>query len=168
MLNLGRRRAAALAVLASMALLVGAAAPVAATDFHDELPAGLACSFGLAIDGSGGGPQNYHEFTDPNDNVTGFVLAGRGNDLLFTNMDTGATFSTRANGSVVKAALGPDSSLWTFMGHQVVILFPTDVPAGPSTTLFVGQVVIEIDAAGNYFVQKVAGTQLDICAALTD
>jgi len=30
------------------------------------------------------------------------------------------------------------------IGHNVLILFPSDVPAGPSTTLYVGRVVFTV------------------------
>ena len=48
----------------------------------------------------------------------------------------------------------------------MLILFPTDVPAGPSTTLHVGRVVYTIDTNGVFTVQRVSGTSTDICAAL--
>ncbi len=53
------------------------------------------------------------------------LTAGRGRTLRFVNTASGADFEVAA-----------------LTGHNVLILFPTDVPAGPSTTLYVGQVVI--------------------------
>ena len=53
-------------------------------------------------------------------------------------------------------------------GHNVIILYPTDVPAGPSTTLYVGQVVYMDDGYGNFTLVKTSGKSLDICAALSD
>jgi len=50
----------------------------------------------------------------------------------------------------------------------VIILFPTDVPAGPSTTLYVGSVVYTVDRASGVFTVKThSGTTTDICAALS-
>jgi len=43
---------------------------------------------------------------------------------------------------------------------------PTDVPAGPSTTLYVGPLVISIDSANVYTLQSFSGKETDICAAL--
>jgi len=64
--------------------------------------------------------------------------------------------------------LNPDgSATQVTTGHNIVILFPTDVPAGPSTTLYVGRVVISIDSAGNYTLLKASGSSADICAALS-
>jgi hypothetical protein len=48
----------------------------------------------------------------------------------------------------------------------VLILFPTDVPAGPSTTLYVGRVVFTV--VGDVFtLRSTSGTATDICAALS-
>jgi hypothetical protein len=52
-------------------------------------------------------------------------------------------------------------------GHNVLVLFPTDIPAGPSTTLTVGQTVFKVDATGVFTVLKVSGKSTDICAALS-
>jgi len=41
-----------------------------------------------------------------------------------------------------------------------------DVPAGPSTTLYVGRVVFTVDTSGVFTLQSVSGKSTDICAAL--
>ena len=47
-------------------------------------------------------------------------------------------------------------------------MFPTDVPPGPSTTLYVGQVVFTFDnETGFTTVQENEGTATDLCAALS-
>jgi hypothetical protein len=48
----------------------------------------------------------------------------------------------------------------------VLILIPTDFPAGPSTTFYVGSVVTRVDAGGNFTLLSHSGTTKDICAAL--
>jgi hypothetical protein len=49
----------------------------------------------------------------------------------------------------------------------VVILFPTDTPAGPSTTLYVGRIVYTVvNDIQEFNVQTHSGTTTDICAAL--
>jgi hypothetical protein len=53
------------------------------------------------------------------------------------------------------------------LGYNVIILFPTDFPAGPSTTLYVGRVVYTVDAAGVFRIQTHSGPTTDICAALS-
>jgi hypothetical protein len=153
------RRFVALAL--ALALCLSLTAPVSAAS-QQVLPAGLACEFALTIDIGDGGPQNYHEFAN------GAISAGRGNDLTFTNVSSGATLSLSAAGAVTRMVSHPDgSSTMTLMGHNVLILFPADVPAGPSTTLYIGRVVVDIDAGGNFTVQSIRGTATDVCAALS-
>ena len=55
----------------------------------------------------------------------------------------------------------------TATGHNVLILFPSDVPAGPSTTLYVGRVVYTIGTDGVFTLVSTRGTATDICAALS-
>ena len=55
----------------------------------------------------------------------------------------------------------------TVTGHNVLILFPSDVPAGPSTTLYVGRVVYTIGTDGVFTLVSTSGTATDICAALS-
>jgi hypothetical protein len=49
----------------------------------------------------------------------------------------------------------------------VTILFPTDIPAGPSTTLVAGRVVFTVDQDGVFTVLQMSGEQTDICALLS-
>jgi hypothetical protein len=41
------------------------------------------------------------------------------------------------------------------------------VPAGPSTTLYVGRVVYTVDADAVFTLQSTSGRETDICATLT-
>ena len=63
----------------------------------------------------------------------------------------------------------PDgTSTYTTMGHLVLILFPNDVPAGPSTTLYVGRVVFDVDnITGVFTLRDARGRATDLCAALS-
>ncbi len=45
-------------------------------------------------------------------------------------------------------------------------MFPTDIPAGPSTKLYIGRLDFSIDAGGTWTMLSRSGTQFDICAAL--
>jgi hypothetical protein len=152
------------------AILIGFAQPVVAAGPPDGtiyLPAGTGCSFDLQID-YWGAPQVYKEFVDKNGNVVRTLLAGTGSELLFTNLSTGATFSTQPNGAVQQTTINPDGSYTvTMLGHNILILFPTDVPAGPSTTLYVGRVVFTIDTSGTFTLNQADGKDTDICAALS-
>jgi hypothetical protein len=151
---------------AAAALLVGStAASAAAADL--DLPAGTACAdFGVGVDISGGN-QQVHEFRDAAGNVVRTISAGTGSNLTFTNQARGATLSLRSNGSVTRTTFHPDgSSTVVSTGHNVLILFPTDVPAGPSTTLYVGRVEYDATAAGVFTLRRASGRTTDVCAAI--
>ncbi len=122
--------------------------------------------FGLGI-GIAAGNRNIKEFTDDNGNVVRLLETGRGNDLVFTNDNTGETFVLNSNGSVSDTTFHADSTRTVVnTGHNLVILFPTDVPAGPSTKLYVGRLVYESDADSNFVVTSFSGRTTDICAQL--
>lgn len=142
-------------------------ATAADPDFTVVFPAGTACTFDLQIDGFGGNRQ-FKEFTDKNGNVVRSLDAGTGSALSFTNLATGKTFSTMSNGAVSRKTFNLDGSLTeTDTGHTILILFPTDKPAGPSTTLITGRLVFTVDVFGVFTVQRVVGKATDICAALS-
>jgi hypothetical protein len=157
----------AVAALAASALVFGPAAWARADFGPVELPAGVACAdFGLRVEGLGDRVQR--EFTDREGNVVRLLTAGRGYALTFTNLSTGAQLELQPNGSVEHVAVHPDGvNTWTVTGHNVLIFFPTDQPPGPSTTLYVGRVVFDADAAFNFTLRSTAGTATDICAALS-
>ena len=74
----------------------------------------------------------------------------------------------RSNGAVTHVTYNPDgSSIWVTTGHNVLILFPTDTPPGPSTTLYVGRVVFTVDTSSNFNLQQHDGQATDICATLS-
>jgi hypothetical protein len=151
------------AVAASM--LIGAVTTSAAR--ADEIPAGLACAdFPVRFEAAGG-KLVTRTFRDASGNVVRTLAAGRGPTLTFTNVTTGATYQTPSNGTVTQVRYNADGSQ-TFMttGHNVLILYPTDIPAGPSTTLLVGRAVFTVSPEGVFEVTSVSGRSVDICAAL--
>jgi hypothetical protein len=96
------------------------------------------------------------------------LAAGTGSAIVFTNLDTGATFQTRSNGSVQRIIPNADGSFnIENMGNTVIILFDTDTPPGPSTTLYAGRVVIRVDNGSVLTVLTTSGTATDICAAVS-
>lgn len=130
------------------------------------VPAGIACDFELGVDSVGEQPV-YREFEDKDGNLR-ILNAGKGVELTFTNTDTGATLALKPNGSVSQATVYPDgSATYVATGHNVIILFPTDVPAGPSTIQYVGRVVFSIAPDGVWTMLSISGTSTDICAALS-
>lgn len=165
--NHRRARGLAVALVGAAVLLVGAAGPATAAHYHVDFEPGVACDFGLGVDIDEVGPQNVHAFTDKDENVVWVLSAGRGNDLTFTNAATGATLSLMATGAVTRTYPHPDGSMTqVFTGMNVLFMFPTDKPAGPSTTLYVGRVVADFDAAYNTTLWSTSGSSMDICAAL--
>jgi hypothetical protein len=51
-------------------------------------------------------------------------------------------------------------------GHNVIILFPTDITKGPSTTLYEGRVVFTTTAANEFEILTSSGPTRDICSEL--
>jgi hypothetical protein len=156
-------------LILTLAVVLGSGSPATAADL--ELPAGVACDFALNVDILGGN-QVMKEFTDKNGNVVRRLSAGKGSELFFVNVETGATLSLTTGGSVRHTTVHPVGSetveTVTDTGHTVLIFLPTDVPAGPSTTLYLGRVVYTVDKDGNATLQEVHGKTTDICAALSD
>ena len=158
--------AAAAAALAASTVATAAWGDSATT--VQVFPAGVACAdFGLQVEGSGG-TIKQHDITDRSGEVVRVILAGTGPALTLTNLTSGATYSTPSNGSVTHIAVNPDGTLtYRVTGHNILILYPTDVPAGPSTTLYVGQVGFTVDANAVFTVTSMAGRSVDICTALS-
>jgi hypothetical protein len=129
----------------------------------------VACvGFGLRVVIQDIPPTVVREFRDKNGNLVRVLTTGKGNELTFINLLTNEELSLRANGAVSHLVLNADGTRTeTLTGHTVTILFPTDVPAGPSTTLHVGRVVIATDLSGVSTVQSVSGRSIDICAELS-
>ena len=165
MLRSSMRRVVAVAALGSVAVIATGVEPAAAAE--PDFPAGVACTFPLDVDGVDN--RKVHEFTDANGNDVQ-LITGLAGPVTFTNADTGASLTGPAMGAVWKLVTTPDGRTTTFTatGHFVLILFPTDVPAGPSTTYYVGRVVFTIDnLTGVYTLQETRGRATDLCAALS-
>ncbi len=164
-----RRLVAGVTALAlGSAVAVATAAPASAQELDLTLEAGVACDFALHIEGTGD-KRIMREFTDQNGNVVGLLSAGKGFDLTFTNLDNPInTVELPSNGSVERTTVNADgTNTVQATGHNVVILFETDVPAGPSTTLYEGRLVYTVDTAtGVFTVVSSSGPTTDICALL--
>jgi hypothetical protein len=138
------------------------APPDAAIDFPGPDFPEVCAGFVLRLEIWGAPNRVVREFKD------GRILrAGRGNALAFTNLSNNERIFLTTGGSVENFTLNPDGST-TFVGtgHNVILLFPTDV-LGPSTTLYVGRVVFTVDPTGVFALQSFVGTSTDICAALS-
>lgn len=158
--------AAALAVASALAVGTPVSVSAAASDVEFDLPAGQACAFPLHVVGTGD-KRIMREFTDRSGNVVRLLSAGKGFTLTFTNVDTGESLTLPSSGSVQRTTVNSDgTSTVVSTGHNVLIFFPTDIPAGPSTTLYVGQVVYTVDASGVFTLQGTSGRTTDLCALL--
>jgi hypothetical protein len=157
---------ASVAILVVFALFVVGRAD-AAPDSTQTFAAGEACSFALQIDITGT-PQVNKKFEGADGRVR-FLSAGTGSDLVFTNLATGKTFTLNGNGSVTWTRIDASGSArLTLTGNNIAIYFPTDTPAGPSTTLVVGREDIAVDLATFQFTRlSRTGKTTDICAALS-
>jgi hypothetical protein len=163
-----RLRTAAATVFATAILLCGAANTASAAAI--ELPAGMACDFSFGLDG-GAFPPERKTFTDPNGNPIVVLSAGKSGAVTYTNLDTdpeeSLTFPSR--GTALRVTNQSDGTqLWEFSGNVGIILFPTDFPAGPSTTQINGRLVLSFDPASGFTeVLKQEGKQIDVCARLS-
>jgi hypothetical protein len=162
------------------ALAVGlAAVALTATQpaFAQEviLPAGEGCpGFNLGFEATGGNLVT-REFKDAAGEVVRTITAGKGVDLTYTNYGpdpddpaAGESVTVKTAGSVTQTVVNPDGTLTvTGTGHNGLILFPTDVPAGPTTTHYIGRIVYTVDpATGVFTLVSTTGQERDICAEL--
>ena len=145
-----------------------------------QLDAGIACTgFALGIDVFPPDKRVERVFLDKNGNVVRLLRAGKGNTLVFSTFEVvdattnqcrlTKTYSLKSNGSVesIKCCTDRGEEIWTTTGHNVLILFPTDDPAGPSTNLYVGKLVFLFDPNSAFTtLQSFNGAVTDICAAL--
>jgi hypothetical protein len=139
------------------------------------LPVGLGCpEFNLGIEATGGNLVT-REFTDAAGNVVRTITAGKGVDLTWTNYGTdpsnpvaGESVTVKTAGSVTKTVNNPDGTQTvTGTGHNGLVLFPSDIPAGPTTTQYIGRIVYNIDVATQVFtLVSTTGQERDICAEL--
>jgi hypothetical protein len=130
-----------------------------------DFDAGMVCEFPLRVEIWN--EKDFKEFKDKN----GFVRslsAGSGTTLRLTNIEFGRTLTLKPKGYAQHITTNKldGSFVQTNTGHTVLFLFPTDIPAGPSTTLYVGKVTFTSDAAYNFTVTETSGTKTDLCAAL--
>lgn len=165
---------ALMAAVAALSLAFGslatanAAPPPGPDDLHLDLRAGVACDFRLLVDGTGSNVK-HHEFKDRNGKLVRVIEAGKGYTLVYTNAKTGESITFTSNGSVSNTVIDPVTGIQTvsITGHTGLILFPSDIPAGPSTTQYIGKVVFTVDTNGVFEVQSESGQSFDVCAALS-
>lgn len=141
-------------------------------DFSVTFPAGLTCPFELRVDGWFGNSNRVElAFKEDKNGYIRSISAGKGSALRYTNTSNQKTMSTKANGAVTHTMTytADGSQSVSATGHNVLFMFPTDYPPGPSATLYTGRVnyTVAPPAMGGYFtVQSSSGQTVDICASL--
>jgi hypothetical protein len=160
------------ATIAMASLLgLGVGSPSSAADgwqpFMDLIDPGVACAdFPVQIEFRGTSKQA--RTLPARDGDTRFAVAGRDYEYRFVNPITNATFTMTRSASLLTQTTRPDGTArLAINGNAWVVLYPTDTPAGPSTTVFSGRVVINVAADGTtYEVVQWTGRRTDVCAAL--
>jgi hypothetical protein len=167
-MNRTKRRLAPASLLAAMALIVAQPAFADVVDpYHMSFDAGVACPFALDLDASGGRARVIM-FEDKKGKPARVLTVATGVVLTYTNVGTGESISFKTSGSVT-SIVGPEGTTQTFTatGHNGLILFPTDVPAGPTSTQYSGgRIVYTVDPTGVFTLVSASGNATDICAAL--
>jgi hypothetical protein len=125
------------------------------------LDAGLACEFPVHLSGTG-----LRTAITTDGNVT--TVTGFGYELTLTNLtDPRKTYSTNSNRFTEVTTRLPNGSVYVeTRGKTLQILFPTDVPAGPSTTLYTGKLTYTTTPDGITTLLSHHGHAEDVCAAL--
>lgn len=122
-----------------------------------------------------GRQTSCQEYVDANGNLVRVLAAGKGTVNTYTNYGSdpdapvaGESITIRTDGSVTETVVNPDGTLTvTATGHNGLIMFPSDVPAGPTTTHYIGKIVYNIDpTTGVFTLVSTSGQERDICAEL--
>lgn len=164
-----RMAAAAVFAAAFLSAPAASAAPPSGPpdDLIFELAAGQGCSFPLSVRGTDS-KRHTKEFFDKNGLKVRIIEAGKGFNLTYTNSSNRKSISFTGSGSVTRTTIdnATNVSTVTATGHNGLILFPSDVPAGPTTVQYVGRIVYTVDANGVFTLRSTSGTKVDVCAAL--
>ncbi|QDG87566.1 hypothetical protein [Pseudarthrobacter sp. NIBRBAC000502770] len=162
------------ATLAAAAIVIPVPAATADVPPDVILDPGLGCpGFALGLSRSDGNLV-VKKFFDKNGNQVRLLEAGKGTLNTYTNYGpdpvnpvAGKSISVRTDGSVTSTEFNPDGTITvTATGHNGLIMFPTDVPAGPTTTQYTGKIVYTIDTMGTFKLVSTTGRALDVCDAL--
>jgi hypothetical protein len=160
--------------LAALSLTIAQPAFAAAHDeepaFTVDLDAGVACSFPLRLESSAGKVRTIN-FKTENGEPGRIISVKTGVVLTYTNLEPGGgSVSIKTSGSVTSAVpLGDGvTETRTATGHNGLILFPDDVPAGPTTTQYNGRIVYTFNTVTGFTeVIETSGKATDICAELS-
>ena len=131
-----------------------------------DFEAGVACDFPLRVS-STSGLMREKQFLDGAGATVRLIQVGTGVSRTYTNPTNGKSIITKAQGSAIQMTVADGVATVTANGENTLILFPSDVPAGPSTTVYQGRIVYTVDLiTGVFTLLSTSGTRLDICGAL--
>jgi hypothetical protein len=153
----------------TLTITVGYFNAATAAEVVINLPPGEGCpGFGLRIHiVTNDNRKPVKVFKDEHGNIVRTISTGKGNDLTFTNLRTNSSLHIKANGSNAKSVINADGSeTFTNTGHNVLIMFPTDIPAGPSTIQYTGKMIYTVRLDGVFVFEGASGKQIDICTAI--
>jgi hypothetical protein len=177
----------------SIAILLGAAlfaAPQAATaapvkdkltvtvtgppaDLHAVLKAGDGCpGFALGLDGTNS--KTSTETFTKNGVVVRTFQSGIGYRLTYTNLDTKKKVTFPAKFLTEETIFHRNGTRTvTNTGDFGLVMFPTDIPAGPSTTQYTGTLVYTVHTIATpngpldiFTIIETQATTIDVCAQL--
>jgi hypothetical protein len=171
MISKTNRLVASASLLAALSFTMAqpsfAAAPGEEPSFSVDLDAGLGCTFPLRLDSSAGKVRTI-TFKTENGQPGRIINVRTGVVLTYTNLDTGESVSIKTSGSVTSAVRDGVTETRTATGHNGLILFPEDVPAGPTTTQYNGRIVYTFNTETGFVeVIETSGKATDICAELS-
>jgi hypothetical protein len=172
MISKTNRLVASASLLAALSLSVAqpsfAAPPDPEPPGEFIIPAGLGCSFELGLDSSAGEVRTI-TFTTENGQPGRIISVKTGVVLTYTNRETGASVTIKTSGSVTSAVpIDGETEMRTATGHNGLILFPDDVPNGPTTTQYNGKIVYTYNTVTGFIqVIETSGKATDICAELS-
>jgi hypothetical protein len=166
--KIGKIAVAATLVALTHGQLASAAPPDVVHDVEDaytiDLDPGVGCEFSLRLHASDG-KVRVVTFEDENGDPVRTIEVRTGVVLTYTNVDTGKSIRFKTSGSVKSTVFGEVNTV-TLTGHNGLILFPSDVPAGPTTTQYTGKIVYT-DAAGTFTLVSTSNEGTDVCAAVS-
>lgn len=160
-------------LIATLPLTLGgsasAAPPTTVPVTDTTYPAGLGCAgFDLNVKSTEGKLRTVQLLNEAGNPVRIVVSVATGVSFTYTNVTTGKQITTKGSGSETKVVTTDGIQTITQSGLNALILFPTDVPAGPSTTAYRGEIVYTIDTTtGVFTLISHSGASLDVCAALS-
>lgn len=159
--------AAILAAAFCSAPAANAAPPSGPPDLIVDLPAGQGCSFALSVRGVDS-KRHTKTFLDANGKVVRTIESGKGYTLTYINAETGKSITFKGSGGATHTTIDTKTGISTVTstGHNGLVLFPSDIPAGPTTTQYTGRIVYTIDKDGVFTLKSTSGKQVDVCAAL--